>query len=191
MSRDFHQDSTVSNKWIHITLLFSIPFVFFPPLCPTHTHTHTHSCENVRLFLEEWRVMYDLYLTLHLVQSGVRTAPLHHDLTLTHCSIRHTLAHTTHTCKRAFTCLSFQIFEQTHVYSSHRWMNKVPQAAVKSQDEAAAAGKGSENWRTVEGRGSSDNDMDGKIVFERQRETAESSWQQIPQTTVMSQQQTN
>lgn len=50
MSRDFHQDSRVSNTRIHITLLFSAPFVCFIPsasFIQAHTHTNTWGCQII------------------------------------------------------------------------------------------------------------------------------------------------
>lgn len=80
-------ESQVSNKWLGITLLFSVPSVYFPPFCPLQINTHTH--KDVRLFLGARRSMPDVCLTFLLVQSAVRTASLYHYPTSTFWSITH------------------------------------------------------------------------------------------------------
>lgn len=77
MSCDFHQDSPVSNKWIHITLLPSNPFVFFPPI---YLHTQLWGCQIIsRCMKRHVGPLLHLFISLWYVL-GNRSSPPPDDL---------------------------------------------------------------------------------------------------------------
>lgn len=146
----------------HISPVLRSFCVFSSILSLTHTHTHTR--EDVRLFLGAWRSMSDLCLTFHPAQSAVRTAPLHHQLTLTLCSIRHTLTHTK--CMHQRGPSHFHTFAYSNKHKFTPCYRLLPHPA-EWQDKAAEPGKGSEDQRTAGHHGGGEEEAQTVTWMER------------------------